>query len=87
MPYAPTPELVIEHDGPGAIVTMDNPEMRNAVSDAQAMRDTLKGLGFDVIYGENLDRRALVDRLFENAGVNANEAVHAHHGDPANGPG
>lgn len=29
----------------------------------------------------------LVDRLFENAGVNANEAVHAHHGDPANGPG
>ena len=29
----------------------------------------------------------LVDRLFENAGVNANEAVHAHHGNPANAPG
>ncbi len=29
----------------------------------------------------------LVDRLFENAAVNANEAVHAHHGDPANAPG
>ncbi|MCD2185796.1 group I truncated hemoglobin [Actinomycetospora soli] len=29
----------------------------------------------------------LVDRLFENAGVNANEAVHEHHGNPANGPG
>jgi hemoglobin len=29
----------------------------------------------------------LVDRLFENASVNANEGVHAHHGDPANAPG
>jgi hemoglobin len=29
----------------------------------------------------------LVDRLFANVLVNANEAVHAHHGDPANGPG
>ncbi|NMO93740.1 group 1 truncated hemoglobin [Actinomycetospora sp. TBRC 11914] len=29
----------------------------------------------------------LVDRLFENAQVNANEGVHAHHGDPANAPG
>ncbi|WP_300012458.1 group 1 truncated hemoglobin [Pseudonocardia sp.] len=29
----------------------------------------------------------LVDRLFENASVNANEAVHAHHGVPANAPG
>jgi len=29
----------------------------------------------------------LVDRLFANIAVNANEAVHAHHGDPANAPG
>ncbi|MGI8715930.1 MAG: group I truncated hemoglobin [Solirubrobacteraceae bacterium] len=29
----------------------------------------------------------LVDRLFENAAVNANEAVHAHHGNPENAPG
>jgi hemoglobin len=29
----------------------------------------------------------LVDRLFANAAVNANEAVHAHHGVPANAPG
>ena len=29
----------------------------------------------------------LVDRLFANAKVNSNEVVHAHHGDPANGPG
>src|ERR1700755_2227264 len=28
-----------------------------------------------------------VDGLCENAGVNANEAVHEHHGNPANGPG
>lgn len=29
----------------------------------------------------------LVDRLFASPSVNANEAVHAHHGDPANAPG
>jgi hemoglobin len=29
----------------------------------------------------------LVDRLFANAAVNANEAVHAHHGNPANAAG
>lgn len=29
----------------------------------------------------------LVDRLFDNALVNANPAVHAHHGDPSHAPG
>ena len=29
----------------------------------------------------------LVDRLFANVAVNANEAVHVHHGNPANSPG
>jgi hemoglobin len=29
----------------------------------------------------------LVDRLFANVLVNANQAVHAHHGNPANAPG
>lgn len=29
----------------------------------------------------------LVDRLFANASVNANDAVHTHHGDPANAAG
>ena len=29
----------------------------------------------------------LVDRLFANVAVNANEAVRAHHGNPANAPG
>ncbi len=40
-------------------------QLRNAVNDAQLMRNTLQGLGFDVIYGENLDRRSLIDRLFD----------------------
>lgn len=29
----------------------------------------------------------LVDRLFANVSVNANEKVHEHHGNPANAPG
>jgi hemoglobin len=29
----------------------------------------------------------LVDRIFANVAVNANEAVHVHHGNPANAPG
>ncbi len=29
----------------------------------------------------------LVDRLFANVAVNANEKVHVHHGNPANAPG
>lgn len=33
MPYAPTDKLLIEHDGPVAVVTMNNPEMRNAFTD------------------------------------------------------
>lgn len=40
-------------------------QLRNAVNDARAMRDTLTGLGFEVLYGENLDRRSLVDKVFD----------------------
>ncbi|MBW0105687.1 group 1 truncated hemoglobin [Pseudonocardia sp. KRD291] len=39
------------------------------------------------IYGIAGAVDVLVDRLFANAAVNANEAVHAHHGVPANAPG
>lgn len=39
------------------------------------------------IYGIAGAVDVLVDRLFANAAVNANEAVHAHHGNPANSPG
>lgn len=42
-------------------------QLRNAVSDARLVRDTLKGLGFAVIYGENLDRRTIIERLFDLA--------------------
>jgi enoyl-CoA hydratase/carnithine racemase len=33
MPYQETPDLIIEHDGPVAIVTMNNPDNRNAFTD------------------------------------------------------
>jgi formylglycine-generating enzyme required for sulfatase activity/uncharacterized caspase-like protein len=35
------------------------PKLANPVSDAQGMRDALKGLGFDVTYGEDLDGSGL----------------------------
>jgi PQQ-dependent dehydrogenase (methanol/ethanol family) len=34
-------------------------KLANPVSDARGMRDALTGLGFDVIYGEDLDQRGL----------------------------
>jgi hypothetical protein len=34
-------------------------KLANPVNDAQRMRDALKKLGFDVVYGENLDLKAL----------------------------
>lgn len=39
------------------------------------------------IYGIAGAVDVLVDRLFANAAVNANETVRAHHGDPANAAG
>lgn len=42
-------------------------QLRNAVADARLMRDTLGALGFAVIHGENLDRRAMIDRLADLA--------------------
>jgi enoyl-CoA hydratase len=49
MPYAPVPELRIDHDGPVAIVTMNNPDMRNAFVDAlhEAMREVWDHLAAD----------------------------------------
>jgi hemoglobin len=41
----------------------------------------------DGVYGIARAVDVLVDRLFANAAVNANSAVHAHHGNPANAPG
>jgi uncharacterized caspase-like protein len=42
-------------------------QLRNAVADARAVKTTLEGLGFDVLFGENLDRRALIDKMFDLA--------------------
>lgn len=39
------------------------------------------------LYGISGAVDVLVDRLFANASVNANDAVHEHHGNPANAPG
>lgn len=38
-------------------------QLKNAINDARAMRDTLRGLNFEVFYGENADRAKLVDML------------------------
>jgi tetratricopeptide (TPR) repeat protein len=38
-------------------------QLANATNDARAVKRTLEGLGFEVLYGENLDRRAFVDKL------------------------
>jgi enoyl-CoA hydratase/carnithine racemase len=33
MPYVPTPYLLVENDGPVAVITLNNPDMRNAFVD------------------------------------------------------
>lgn len=43
-------------------------QLQNAINDAKLMRDTLKSLNFHVIYGENLDREAFEDAVFDFTG-------------------
>jgi len=49
MPYQPIDELLIEHRGPVALVTLNNPDGRNAFSDAMhvAMREVWEHLALD----------------------------------------
>jgi len=49
MPYAPTPHLLVETDGPVTILTLNNPEMRNAFLDDmhQAMQEIWQHLATD----------------------------------------
>src|SRR5258708_5398056 len=49
MPYSPTPELLIETDGPIAVLTMNNPDARNAFTDAlhHALREVWLHLAED----------------------------------------
>jgi formylglycine-generating enzyme required for sulfatase activity/uncharacterized caspase-like protein len=42
-----------------------NEQLQKAVNDARSVGNALKSIGFDVIPGENLDRRALVAKLDE----------------------
>jgi Caspase domain len=48
-------------------------QLQKAVNDAQAVGGALMQIGFDVISGENLDRRTLVRRLGEDGGLLALE--------------
>lgn len=57
--------LVIGNDDYRNLSPQD--QLNNAVGDARAIRDTLDGLGFEVLYGENLDRGAMVDRMSDLA--------------------
>lgn len=49
MPYRPVPEIVIDKQGPVAVVTMNNPEMRNAFVDNmhEGMREIWEYLAID----------------------------------------
>jgi enoyl-CoA hydratase/carnithine racemase len=49
MPYAPTPHLLVEKDGPVAVLTLNNPEMRNAFLDDmhEAMQEVWAWLSAD----------------------------------------
>ena len=49
MPYAPTPYLLVETDGPVTILTMNNPDMRNAFVDElhEAMQEIWMHLSND----------------------------------------
>jgi uncharacterized caspase-like protein len=40
-------------------------QLVNAINDARAIKVTLESLGFEVLYGENLDRRSIVEKLFD----------------------
>jgi formylglycine-generating enzyme required for sulfatase activity len=55
--------LVIGNDRYANLPTHE--QLQKAVNDARAVGEALKSIGFEVIPGENLDRRALVGRLNE----------------------
>jgi enoyl-CoA hydratase len=61
MPYVHIPELLVERDGPVAIVTMNSPEIRNAFTDAmhEAMRE---------IWGELARDRSVRTAVLTGAG-------------------
>jgi len=52
MPYAPTPRVLVEQDGPVAVVTLNNPDERNALLDD--MHAALRELWWDLAYDRNV---------------------------------
>jgi len=48
-------------------------KLANPITDARRMREALTGLGFEVVFGENLDKRALERAVgrFANAAQDA----------------
>jgi tetratricopeptide (TPR) repeat protein len=49
------------------------PQLQNTITDARTMRDVLKKLNFEVVYGEDLDKRAM-GRLFGEFGSIVDDA-------------
>jgi len=56
MPYAPTPHLLVETDGPVTILTLNNPEMRNAFLDD--MHEAMQEIWLDLAKDDSV--RAVV---------------------------
>ena len=57
MPYAPTPLLLVERDGPVTILTLNNPDMRNALIEElhQALQEVWGWLGAIIPSGRRVD--------------------------------
>ena len=66
-------------------VTREEPNLKEAAEETPDSASLFERLGGTYGIAGAVD--ILVDRLFDNVGVNANPAVHAHHGDPANAAG
>ncbi len=61
--YAERIALVIGNDLVCRTCRADQ-QLNKAVNDARTMGDSLEAIGFSVIRGENLDRQAMIDRIF-----------------------
>lgn len=67
LPRAPIGKRVALVMGNGAYQHV--PKLENTLNDARTMRDALTALGFEVIYGENLDRRSMGRHIGEFSSI------------------
>ncbi len=44
-------------------------QLNNAINDARAVREAVRGLGFEVIYAENADRSTFIEKLSDLAAL------------------